>query len=324
MYSAEELSGMFENALANLKFPEEPQNLYEPIKYILYTGGKRLRPLLTLASCNLFKESVDKAIFPALAIEVFHNFTLVHDDMMDNADIRRGKETIHRKWNFNVGILSGDAMSILAYKLLSKTDKQFVVPVLETFNEFSLGICEGQQLDMDFENVRYITQEEYTQMIKLKTAILLKGALQIGAIIGEANDSDINEIGLFGLNLGIAFQLQDDLLDVYGDTKVFGKKIGGDILANKKTILTVKAFSKAKGSSLESLSRLYQSNNIDPTTKVSEVIKIFDETNVKEEIEQLIVNYHSKAIDSFNKISMPTSRKEVLLGISNKIMSRNR
>jgi len=324
MYSAEELSGMFENALANLKFPEEPQNLYEPIKYILFTGGKRLRPLLTLASCNLFKESVDKAIHPALSIEVFHNFTLVHDDIMDNADIRRGKKTVHNKWNSNVGILSGDAMSILAYKLLSKTDKQFVIPILETFNEFSLGICEGQQLDMDFENVKYITQDEYTQMIRLKTAILLKGALQIGAIIGEATDSDINEIGLFGLNLGIAFQLQDDLLDVYGDTKVFGKKLGGDILANKKTILTVKAFSKAKGASLETLNRLYQSNSADPEKKIYEVIKIFNETNVKEEIEQLIVNYHSKAIDSFNKISVPTSRKEVLLGISDKIMSRNK
>jgi len=324
MYSAEELSGMFENALANLKFPEEPQNLYEPIKYILFTGGKRIRPLLTLASCNLFKESIDKAIHPALAIEVFHNFTLVHDDIMDNADIRRGKKTIHNKWNSNVGILSGDAMSILAYKLLSKTEKQFVVPILDTFNDFSLGICEGQQLDMDFENVKYITEEEYTQMIRLKTAILLKGALQIGAIIGEAADSDIYEIGLFGLNLGIAFQLQDDLLDVYGDTKVFGKKVGGDILANKKTILTVKAFSKAKGSSLENLNRLYQSKTIDSEEKIAEVIKIFDETNVKEEIEQLILNYYNKAINSFNRISVPSSRKEVLQGMCNKIMSRNR
>lgn len=323
MYSAEELSRMLDNALANLIFPEEPQNLYEPIKYILSAGGKRLRPLLTIAACNIFKESIDKALYPALAVEVFHNFTLVHDDIMDKADIRRGKPTIHKKWNQNIGILSGDAMSILAYKLLTKTDKQYIVPVLDVFNEFSLGICEGQQLDMDFENVRYITQDEYTQMIKLKTAILLKGALQIGAIIGEASDSDIKEIGLFGLNLGIAFQLQDDLLDVYGDTKVFGKKIGGDIIANKKTILTVKAFSKAKESSLERLNVLYQSNTIDPISKIAEVTKIFDDTNVKEETEQLILNYHSKAIESFNKISASSSRKDILLGISNKIMSRN-
>lgn len=323
MYCAEELSGILENALLNLKFPEEPHNLYKPINYILSTGGKRLRPLLTLASCNLFKESVDKSIHPAIAIEVFHNFTLVHDDMMDNADIRRGKQTIHKKWNPNVGILSGDAMSILAYKLLSKTDKQFVIPILETFNEFALGICEGQQLDMDFESVKYISQEDYTQMITLKTAILLKGALQIGSIIGEASESDIKEIGHFGLNLGIAFQLQDDLLDVYGDTKVFGKKVGGDILANKKTILTIKAFSKAKGSSLETLNKLYQTNDIDPALKIAEVTRIFDETNIKEEVEHLIVNYHTKAVDAFNRISVSPSRKEVLMGISNKIMSRN-
>lgn len=323
MYSLEELSELLEKALANLNLPEEPQNLYKPIQYILSSGGKRIRPILTLAACNMFKESVDLAIHPALAVEVFHNFTLVHDDIMDKADIRRGKETIHKKWNDNVGILSGDAMTILAYKLLVKTDKQLVVPIIDVFNDFSSGICEGQQLDMDFENAKYVTQEEYTRMIELKTAVLLKGALKIGAIIGEAKDPDITEIGKFGKNLGIAFQLQDDLLDVYGDTKIFGKKQGGDIVANKKTILTVKAFNNAKGATIDALNEFYQTKNIDDSLKVAEVTKIFNETNVKEETEFLISDYYSKAMESFEKIDVNPSRKEVLANLANKIMTRN-
>jgi len=323
MYSIDELSGVLEKALNNLNIPEEPQNLYKPIQYILSSGGKRIRPILTLAACNMFKEKIDQAIYPALAVEVFHNFTLIHDDIMDNADMRRGKETVHKKWNPNVGILSGDAMSILAYKLLVKTDPKYIAPIIDVFNDFALGICEGQQYDMDFETMKYVTQDEYTKMIELKTSVLLKGALQIGAIIGEAKESDIAEIGNFGRNIGIAFQLQDDLLDAYGDTKVFGKKQGGDIVANKKTILTIKAFSNAKGASLEKLSSLYQSTNIDESTKISEVIKIFDETKVKEETELLISNYYQKAMESFNKIDVNPSRKEVLESIAQKIMSRN-
>lgn len=323
MYSIDELSGILEKALNNLNIPEEPQNLYKPIEYILSSGGKRIRPVLTLAACNMFKEKIDQAIYPALAVEVFHNFTLIHDDIMDNADMRRGKETVHKKWDNNVGILSGDAMSILAYKLIVKTDPKYIASIIDVFNDFALGICEGQQYDMDFETMKYVTQEEYTKMIELKTSVLLKGALQIGAIIGDAKESDIIEIGNFGRNIGIAFQLQDDLLDAYGDTKVFGKKQGGDIVANKKTILTIKAFSNARGSSLEKLSSLYQSTNIDESTKIAEVIKIFDETKVKEETELLISSYYQKAMESFNKIDVNPSRKEVLELISQKIMSRN-
>jgi len=323
MYSIEELSEMLDRALSNLNFPEEPQNLYKPIEYILSSGGKRIRPVLTLSACNMFKESVDQAIFPALAVEVFHNFTLVHDDIMDNAEIRRGKETIHKKWNNNVGILAGDAMSILAYKLLVRTEKKFVVPIMEVFNNFSIGVCEGQQLDMDFESAKYVTQEEYTRMIELKTAVLLKGALQIGAIIGEAKDLDVSEIGRFGKNIGIAFQLQDDLLDVYGDAKVFGKNLGGDIIANKKTILTIKAFNNAKSATLDTLSRLYQTNNVDATQKIADVVGIFNETNVKEETELLISNYYGKAMESIEKINISPSRKEVLTALANRIMIRN-
>lgn len=323
MYSIEELSDVLDKALLNLNLPQEPQNLYEPIQYSLSSGGKRIRPVLTLAACNMYKESIDHAIYPALAVEVFHNFTLVHDDIMDKADMRRGVETVHKKWNPNVGILAGDAMTILAYKLLVKTEKHFIAPIIDVFNDFSLGICEGQQFDMDFESAKYITQEEYTRMIELKTAVLLKGALQIGAIIGEAKESEIEQIGEFGKNLGIAFQLQDDLLDVYGDTKIFGKKQGGDIVANKKTILTVKAFNNARGKTLEALNKLYQSSTIASAHKISEVVKIFNVTNVKEETELLITSYYSKAKKSIEEVNIDPSRKEVLMALANKIMTRN-
>jgi len=323
MYSVEELSELVEKALTTMEFPKEPNNLYDPIKYVLLSGGKRIRPILTLSSCNMFKETLNDAIYPALAIEMFHNFTLVHDDIMDNAEIRRGKETIHKKWNSSVAILSGDAMTIFAYKLLVKTDQKFILPIIDIFNSFSLGICEGQQFDMDFESVRYISLEEYTKMIELKTSVLLKGALQIGAIIGEAKSSDVSLIGDFGLNLGMAFQLQDDLLDVYGDTNIFGKKQGGDIIANKKTILAVKAFCNAKGAQLDKLKILYQQNDIDPKTKIIEVVNIFNETNVKEETELLITSYYNKAIESIEKINISSSRKDILRNIASKIMNRN-
>jgi geranylgeranyl diphosphate synthase type II len=323
MYNLEELSELVEKSVTNIDIPSQPSNLYEPIRYILSAGGKRIRPILTLSACNIFKESIDSAIYPALGVEVFHNFTLVHDDIMDNADIRRGKATIHKKWDSNVAILSGDAMTILAYKLMTKTDQKFIPQVLDIFSSFALGVCEGQQLDMDFESARYITVEEYTKMIELKTAVLLKGALQIGATIGEAKSSDITAIGEFGLNLGIAFQLQDDLLDVYGDTSVFGKKLGGDIVANKKTILTIKALSKAKGSTLDELIGLYQQNAVDPETKIASVTRIFNETNVKEETELLVTTYYTRALESLEKVSANISRKEALSSLAYKIMMRN-
>ncbi len=322
MYSLEELSVLVEKAISTIELPQDPSNLYDPIKYILSSGGKRIRPILTLSACNMFKESIDDAMYPALAVEVFHNFTLVHDDIMDKSDIRRGEVTIHKKWNSNVAILSGDAMTIIAYKLLAKTDKKFIVSVIDVFNTFSLGICEGQQFDMDFENARFVSQEEYLKMVELKTALLLKGALQIGAIIGEAKNSYISSIGEFGSNLGIAFQLQDDLLDVYGDSKVFGKKLGGDIISNKKTILVAKAFNNANSLQIEKLNKLYQSKNIEPEVKISEVLEIFNETKVKEETEQLISNYYDNAIKSIQKIDIDPVRKEVLISLANKIMVR--
>lgn len=323
MYSLEELTEIVEKSISTVEFPEDPQNLYKPIKYILSNGGKRIRPVFTLASCNLFAESIEKAIFSALAVEMFHNFTLVHDDIMDGASIRRGKETIHIKWNTNTAILSGDAMTIVAYQLLSKSNTKNLQQVLDVFNSFAIGICEGQQLDMDFENQKGVSLEEYTRMIELKTAILLKGALQIGAIVGEANPKDVELIGSFGLNLGLAFQLQDDLLDVYGDPSVFGKKEGGDIVANKKTVLTIMAFNKASGKNLEVLNNLYGTSDIEPSLKIKEVVRIFNEENIKEDVELLIASYFDKALDSLEKVSVTPTRKEILKSLANKIMIRN-
>ncbi|MDD2196398.1 MAG: polyprenyl synthetase family protein [Bacteroidales bacterium] len=323
MYSLESLSEIVEKGIINLSIPKEPKQLYEPINYTLATGGKRIRPVLVLAACNAFSESIEKALNPALAIELFHNFTLIHDDIMDNAPIRRNNPTVYTKWGSNIAILSGDALNILAYQLLSKTDKEHLTPVLNVFNAVALGVCDGQQMDMNFETNQYVTQDEYLTMIELKTSVLLKGALQIGAIVGGASQSDIIHIGEFGKNLGLAFQLQDDLLDTYGDLNSFGKKIGGDILANKKTFLTIKAFSLAKGNSLELLNSYYKAENIDPQQKIDEVLKIYNEVGVREITKTKIDEYSQIAKTALDKISINPDRKNILTCLAEKIMSRN-
>ena len=323
MYSIETLSEIIDKGILNLSIPDEPKQLYEPIKYTLASGGKRIRPVLVLAACNAFSESIDKAINPALAIELFHNFTLIHDDIMDNAPLRRNNPTVFAKWGSDIAILSGDALNILAYQLLSKTDKEHLTPVLNVFNTIALGVCDGQQLDMDFESTHYVTQDEYLTMIELKTSILLKGALQIGAIVGGAKQSDIIQIGEFRKNIGLAFQLQDDLLDSYGDVNAFGKKIGGDIIANKKTFLTIKAYSLAKGQSLELLNSYFKAENIDPQKKIEGVLKIYNEVGIKEIAQEKIDEYYQLAMNALDKLSVKPERKDVLTCIAKKIMNRN-
>src|SRR5476651_2411466 len=248
-----DLQVLISKAVDALKFPESPAELYEPISYILDLGGKRLRPSLLLMACDLFGGDVNKAIEPALAIEVFHNFTLMHDDIMDKAPLRRGKKTVHEKWNANVAILSGDAMMVEANKLMMKVDDPILRRVMDVFNETATGVCEGQQIDMSFEQRNNVLIDEYLNMIRLKTAVLLGGTLKIGAIIGGASLNDAQLLYSFGVNLGIAFQLQDDILDVYGDPEKFGKQVGGDILSNKKTYLLIKALELAKDDHLQQL-----------------------------------------------------------------------
>lgn len=321
MITYSDLSSIVLNTFSNLNFNSEPKNLYEPIKYILGIGGKRIRPILTLAGCNVFSDDIKSAINPAIAVEIFHNFTLVHDDIMDNADIRRGKETIHKKWDSNIAILSGDAMTIIAYQYLASSNPKHLGKIVEIFNTFALGICEGQQLDMDFERKTSVSSEDYLKMIELKTAVLLKGSLQIGAVLGGANDDDVNRIGEFGRCMGLAFQLQDDLLDSYGNVETFGKNIGGDIMACKKTILTIVTI-KRLGSRSKDFVELLDNKTLHRDSKVTEVIKFYDEVGVKGIVEELIDDYFKKAHQSLSQISVPEERKSVLFEISRKLMNR--
>ncbi|MFD2146371.1 polyprenyl synthetase family protein [Mucilaginibacter antarcticus] len=245
MRELQDLQLLIDKAVTELKYPDYPAELYDPIFYILSMGGKRMRPALLLMACDLFGGNVEKAMPPALAIEVFHNFTLMHDDIMDKAPLRRGRTTVHEKWNQNAAILSGDVMLIEGYKLMMQVEDRFLRVILDIFNNTAVGVCEGQQLDMDFEVRDDVKIDEYIYMIRLKTAVVLGGALKIGSILGGADMKDADLVAEFGENLGLAFQLQDDMLDVYGSPEKFGKQVGGDIIANKKTYLLIKALELA-------------------------------------------------------------------------------
>ena len=316
-----ELNSIVANSFSNLNFNIEPKNLYETINYILGIGGKRIRPILTLAGCNVFSDDIKSAINQAIAVEIFHNFTLVHDDIMDNADLRRGNETIHKKWDNNIAILSGDAMTIIAYQYLASSNPKDLGKIVEIFSSFALGICEGQQLDMDFESRKKVTRDEYLKMIELKTSVLLKGALQIGAVLGGANDDDVKNIGEFGRCLGLAFQLQDDLLDTYGNVETFGKNIGGDIMAGKKTILTIETIERL-GSKADTFIELLENKTLPRDSKVADVVKVYDEVGARQVVEALVDDYFKKAHQSLTQISAPEERKVVLSEISQKLMNR--
>ena len=323
MYTVEELNQIIKRAFQKFDLESEPQNLYLPIKHVLGNGGKRIRPMLVLAACNLFSDSIDRAIDPAVAVEVFHNFTLVHDDIMDNADMRRGVVTVHKRWNSNTAILSGDAMLILAYKLLAKTSPDILPQVVGAFNELAIGVCEGQQYDMDFEHLAHISREQYITMIELKTAVLLRGALKIGAIIGGASQADIETLFQYGTNLGIAFQLQDDLLDVYGDSKVFGKNIGGDILAQKKTVLTIETRALLNGNDCARFDAVMQDTNPAPDQKISKIVGFYNQVGIKQHVEKLVDDYFTLANQVLDRLSVPAERKNILLAFTAKTMGRN-
>ncbi|MEI7982215.1 MAG: polyprenyl synthetase family protein [Bacteroidota bacterium] len=250
MHSLESIQQRISTAFSSAQFLNEPVKLYEPITYTLGQGGKRIRPVLVLLACDLFGGDPEKAVFPAMGLEIFHNFTLLHDDIMDNAPLRRGQETVHKKWNDNTAILSGDTMFVLAYEYVAKTDPALLPEVLRLFNDTARKVCEGQQYDMNFETQSNVTIEKYMMMIRLKTAVLIACSLKLGAIIALADPAEAENIYHFGMELGLAFQLQDDYLDAFGDTTVFGKEIGGDIITNKKTFLFLKAFEVARADDL--------------------------------------------------------------------------
>lgn len=300
---------------------KEPINLYEPIHYILQLGGKKLRPVLTLMTCELFNGTIKDAYDAALAIEIFHNFTLIHDDIMDSAPIRRGKTTVHKKWDLNTGILSGDAMMIMAYQCFESYEPDTFKKLLKLFNQTSLEVCEGQQLDMDFETRNDVSISEYLKMITYKTSVLVAAAMKMGVIIANNNDEEANTIYDFGLNLGIAFQLQDDYLDTFGDLEVFGKQIGGDIKENKKTFLYLKALEVCSAEDNEQLLDLYNSNQ-NSKNKVEKVTQLFLKNKVDKIIISEIEFYTNKAFSILEKLSISEEKKLILRNFGLSLMKR--
>ena len=305
-----------------LEFNLSPKSLYEPIEYILSLGGKKIRPALALFAYNLFSEDLEDIIRPALGIEVFHNFTLMHDDLMDNADIRRGKPTIHKAWNNNVAILSGDAMLIYAYQLIATCNPKIFPEVLCLFSETAMEVCQGQQYDMEFETRSVVSKDEYLEMIRLKTAVLLGCSLKMGAMIGLASNENAQLLYDFGINLGLAFQLKDDLLDVYGDPTIFGKNIGGDIICNKKTFLLINALENADIQQKKELAYWLSAEQFDKEEKIEKVTAIYNATNTQVMCEEKMNAYYDHAICCLERIAVDNEKKKELKLLAENLMSR--
>lgn len=299
-----------------------PQKLYAPVAYSLMIGGKRLRPALMLHVASIFEYSLDKVLPAAMAIEIFHNFTLLHDDIMDQADVRRGLPTVHRKYSPNVAILSGDAMSILAFKYFARLKSDKLQELFSIFSTTAIEVCEGQQLDMDFETREFVTVADYLEMIRLKTAVLIAGSLRIGALLANADQTDSDLLYEYGINVGLAFQLQDDWLDVYGDPDIFGKKQGGDICANKKTFLLLKAAEACDASTLLELNYWLKKSDFDPKEKIAAITAIYEKTGVSEATRLLMQNYHDKAIGALDRMTIPSARKLTLITFAGEAMVR--
>ena len=307
----------------SLTLNKEPNNLYEPIRYILSLGGKRLRPVLTLMATEVFDVDCQKAIQAATAVEVFHNFSLIHDDIMDDAPLRSGHDTVHEKWDLNTGILSGDAMLILAYQFFETYEPNVFRELAKLFSKTALEVCEGQQYDVDFETRDDVTIPEYLKMIEYKTAVLVGAAMKMGAIVAETSPENANAIYDFGLNLGIAFQLQDDYLDAFGNPETFGKQVGGDIIENKKTYLYLKALEYSKAEEKEQLLHLFSIQPSDNTDKINSVKQIFNQTGASDATQSAIQNYTLKAFETLDKMNISEDKKTVLRAFGNKLMSRN-
>ena len=322
MKTSEELYEKVNTFIDKLTYNREPKSLYDPIKYVLSLGGKRIRPVLMLLGYNLWKDDPERILMPAVAVETYHNYTLLHDDLMDNADKRRGHDTVHKKWDANTAILSGDAMLVVAYQRLATVDQTKLKPVLDLFTETALEIDEGQQFDIDFENRSDVKEEEYIEMIRLKTSVLLACALKIGAILANAPVTDAEALYKFGEQLGLAFQLQDDLLDVYGDPKVFGKEIGGDIMCNKKTFMLINAFNRANDAQLKELQKWCSGEKFDRKEKVAAVTHLYDEIGIRQLCEAKIEYYFEESKKWLDKVSVPEERKAHLRAYVNQMMKR--
>jgi geranylgeranyl diphosphate synthase, type II len=318
------LSEKINHTLSTLRYGEQPSELYEPIRYIMALGGKRIRPMLVLLSAKMFDDDIEKALLPAAGVEVFHNFTLMHDDIMDKAPLRRGQQTVHEKWNANIAILSGDVMLVRAYELMAKAEPDKLGRVLQLFSKTAAEVCEGQQLDMNFEQRTEVSIPEYIQMITLKTAVLVGFSLELGAILQGAPDTDAEHLKAFGDNIGIAFQLRDDLLDVYGDKDKFGKQVGGDILSDKKTFLMLTALEQANPEQLQTIvSWRDKTQETIAEAKVQAITKVYDELNIRQQTEQRIDLYFKEALRHLDAIALPDERKATIRGLALQLMERD-
>jgi geranylgeranyl diphosphate synthase type II len=322
MHSIQQLQNIINKAIAATKYTEKPVELYEPISYLMELGGKRMRPVLVLVSTELFGGDVYKALDAAIGIELFHNFTLMHDDIMDKAPLRRGKPTVHVKWSENVAILSGDVMFVEAYKMMIKVEDQILREVLDIFSATASGVCQGQQADMNFELREEVSIEEYLHMIKQKTAVLLAGSMQIGALIGGAGQSQSRLIYEFGENLGLAFQLQDDILDVYGDPEKFGKQVGGDILANKKTFLLIKAKELAIRNRSADLGKWLNGTSYDAAEKIKAITSIYDNFGVRKLAELQMEEFVMMALAALDNIPATNDTKALLKSFAESLLVR--
>lgn len=322
MFTDSQLQEKVNDFISHLTYGKQPIGLYEPIQYAMSLGGKRIRPVLMMMAYNLYRDDVDSILSQAAAIETYHNYTLMHDDLMDNADIRRGKPAVHKKWSRNTAVLSGDVMQVIAYKLMTGSGGRYLPDVMRLFTQTAIEVCEGQQYDMDFESRIDVYEHEYIEMIRLKTSVLLAASLKIGALLADAPTEDAQFLYDFGINLGLAFQLRDDLLDVYGDPHVFGKKIGGDILSNKKTYMLIQALHRANPDQLKELKKWLNAQEFDPDEKIKGVTALYDAIDVRSLCEEKISHYTLLAESNLNMVKVSDDKKQPLLNEMNKLMFR--
>lgn len=322
MFTVTQLLDKVNTHISEIQYTRTPKGLYAPVEYVLSLGGKRIRPVLMLMAYNLYREDVSAIYGPATGIEVYHNYTLLHDDLMDRADVRRGKPTVHKVWDDNTAILSGDTMLVLAYQYMATSEPEHLKEVMDLFSLTALEICEGQQLDMEFESRTDVAEEEYIEMIRLKTSVLLATSLKIGAILAGASAEDAQHLYNFGMQLGVAFQLQDDLLDVYGDPEVFGKNIGGDILCNKKTYMLIKALARADEAQRVELSRWIGMKDYQPEEKIQAVTELYNELNIRGICENKMREYYALAMESLEMVAVAEERKKEFKNLMKLLMYR--
>ncbi|MBF1055271.1 MAG: polyprenyl synthetase family protein [Prevotellaceae bacterium] len=322
MYSADEILNKVNLFISNLPYHRRPESLYEPIKYVLSMGGKRIRPTLMLLAYNMFRDDPERILMQAVALETYHNYTLLHDDLMDHADLRRGHETVHKRWNDNQAILSGDSMLVLAYERMAQCPADKLGEVLSLFTQTALEIGEGQQYDIDFETRNDVSEDEYIEMIRLKTSVLLACALKIGAVLAGASKADADNLYKFGEQIGLAFQLQDDYLDVYGDPKIFGKAVGGDIVSNKKTYMLINAFNRANSSQRAELQRLINTESFDRDKKVAAVTALYNEMSIDKMAKNKMDFFYEQSQRYLDRVSVQEEYKCELRAYAERMMKR--